>query len=316
MRYISSVLLSTTARTTLPSRIGKRNRSMLNLSSSSSLSSLSPVLSYPSMLKKNHVILYPSTIQRLFSTKISPRSAAILERKTFWRELYHNGNDVFTLSDPNPNLMNYISKILPNEYLPFQTSSTIYTNEKFPKILVPGCGRDISMYWLAKQGIGVIGIDYIGEPLRIFSNDFGGLTPIEEEKQCTIYQITQYPKIILIHGDILDLDVPNIYGSELDCVWDRGSLTSIANEDRSQYIQQLYKSLRPNGKILLEYLCCNLPLDGALDETTVKNLLTNNGFTYETISRSNVRNLYPDFNPPGLSYLDEIVIIATKQEKK
>jgi hypothetical protein len=130
----------------------------------------------------------------------------------------------------------------------------------------------------------------------------------------TGYLIMQYPKIILIHGDILQLEVPKVYGGTLDGVWDRGSLTSIVTEDRQLYIQQLSKSLRSNGKLLLEYICCNIPLDGALDQVTVQNLLEENGFAYKMVSRTNVRSLYPNFNPPGLAYLDEIVIIATKRD--
>lgn len=298
--------------TILP-RIGKRSRTMLNISG---------LLSNTRYSEAVCPINFNLFLDRTFSTnRISTKSAATLERKSFWRDLYHNGNDVFTLPEANTNLVKYLPDILPTEYVTFfshegssKLTTTPFTEDSFPKILVPGCGRDISMFWLAKQGIGVIGVDYIGEPLRIFGNDFGGLTPVMEDTMFTGYQIMQYPKIILIHGDILQLEVPKVYGGTLDGVWDRGSLTSIVTEDRQLYIQQLSKSLRSNGKLLLEYLCCNIPLDGALDQVTVQNLLEENGFAYKMVSRTNVRSLYPNFNPPGLAYLDEIVIIATKRD--
>lgn len=127
-----------------------------------------------------------------------------------------------------------------------------------------------------------------------------------------------------------------------DAIWDRGGLTSIPTSLRPAYATLLHKLLRPGGRLLLEFLSTNV--DPELGERTVSGLLADafpcaqpgpalvatstqigtgsgsggsdaqsSAAPVQILRCADVRSDFPDFNPPGLAYLNEVVLLAVKR---
>lgn len=265
-----------------------------------------------SINSSTHLRLFSSSVQR-DAEKESAR-----ERRAYWRKLYESQQDVFTLEDVNHNLAKNW------EHLGLSSSASSMDSSSLPRVLVPCCGRDLSMPWMVeKYGVAVVGVDFVGEPLRALAHEIGGgLKPIAEIPSsaphlstATAYQVNSLPQLILLHGDLLHLQSPNDYGGHFDACWDRAALTAVDPSHRALYVKKLAEALKPKGRLLLEFLSSNVQLEGggvvSLDK--VKELLEMSGFEgIKVLQKKDVRNDFPSFTPNGLKNLDEVVIVTSK----
>ena len=259
---------------------------------------------------------------RLFSAgvrKVGQKDAekeSARERRAYWRKMYETQQDVFTLEDVNQNLATHWKHL---------NLSTTANNSPLPRVLVPCCGRDLSMPWMVERfGVAVVGVDFVGEPLRALAGEIGGgLKPIAEIRSsaphlstATAYQVNSLPQLILIHGDLIHLQAPNDYGGLFDACWDRAALTAVDPSLRALYVSKLFESLRPGGRLLLEFLSSNVQLEGGgvVSLDSVKELLESAGFgDIKVLEKKDVRKDFPAFNPDGLKNLDEVVIVSMKR---
>ena len=203
-------------------------------------------------------------------------------------------------------------------------------------VLVPLCGRTPDLAWLAEVGVSgpggeaapllhIVGVDAIAEPLRRFASEAGnGLIPLAEvdpaaadagkQPPLASYSTARYRNLTLLHADMLDARVcPATLGAPADAVWDRGGLTAIAPEQRAAYAAQLHALMAPGARLLLELLACNLPLEGACSAEDAQAVLAGAGFCkLRILLTRDVRAEYPNFTPPGLTQLEEVVILAER----
>jgi hypothetical protein len=158
----------------------------------------------------------------------------------------------------------------------------------------------------------------------------------------TVYRALRYPTLFLVHGDVMAVDRERVLpGLSFDVVWDRGGLTSIPSADgRATYMAHLRTLARPaTGALLLEFLTCNLDgsvVPGNVSLPEVHAALQRGGWqTHATalpagsleeaeeggegapwtgegrvVREADVRGAYPSFNPPGLAWLREVVVVA------
>jgi hypothetical protein len=300
-------------------------------------------------------------------------------RLRYWADLWAQGNDVFTLPDVNPNLVEFLPRLLPalppaevreaaarkrrrgglaslfggGGAEPQAASAGAASPLASPDpllVFVPLCGRSADLAYLAELSppesgaaadaawpqVHVVGLDAVAAPLRQLASEFGnGLVPLAELTAATpssaaagasgpvvaSYRTERYPHLTLIHGDFFALSPEMLGGGGANGggvfhgVWDRGGLTSIPPELRAGYLGRLHSLLAPGGRLLLEALACNLPLEGAVGSAgEVARLLGGAGFTrVETLRVDDVREAYPQFSPPGLTALDEVVLVAEKK---
>jgi len=104
------------------------------------------------------------------------------------------------------------------------------------------------------------------------------------------------------------------YGGPFEAVWDRGGFTSMGSPgERAKYSGRLGEVLHPGGKVLMEMLDTNIEMEGACQYKDASQALSTAGFAVEELSVKDVKGEYPDFNPPGLSYLREVVLIAERK---
>lgn len=295
----------------------------------------------------------------LHSSSSSGRAGAgagdVGPRLRYWTELWAQQQDVFTLPDANPNLVEFLHELLPGLPPPeelqaarkkkdglaaalFGARAMAGADDPPPgdgprMVFVPLCGRSSDMAFLAGLGgehVHVVGLDAVSEPLRLFATEHGnGLVPVAELESVATpsaagkgllsgptvasYRTERYPNLTLVHGDVFAVDA-GMLGTAFHAVWDRGGLTSIEpGAPRAAYAARLASLMAPRGRLLLEFLSCNLPLEGAASVGEVGRLLAAAGLRDVRVLRSeDVRGAYPGFAPPGLAALDEVVLVATK----
>jgi thiopurine S-methyltransferase len=189
-------------------------------------------------------------------------------------------------------------------------------SDSVPRVLVPMCGRDISIAWIARQdNIGAVGIDFVDEPLRRLGNEIGGLVPlIDEPSRMSAYQgaLEHMKRVILVHGDFFLLEEAD-YGGRFEAVWDRAALTAVEPVKREEYVAKLYRLLSEGGVMLVEALTCNVKMAGAMEANEPARILKQGGFSVQMLEDKDVRASYPDFDVPGIVYLREQVILARKE---
>ena len=284
-------------------------------------------------------------------------AAAAVEQRAYWRRLYEAGGDAFSLPEPNANLARFWHELMPPPPPPpppsplaAQAQAQAESEaEALPRVLVPLCGRDVSMAWMAEaKGVGVLGVDFVGEPLRALAAELGGgLKPLLELRTApaaeaeaeaeaeagaggaepyhhpqhgspvSVYQSNSLPTLILAHGDFLLMRAPRDLGGLFDACWDRAALTAVAPARRALYLRRVREALRPGGRLLLELLSTDAAVGeggGALEERAALRLLAAAGLARaRVLARKDVRADYPQFRPPGgARFLDEVVIVAER----
>lgn len=228
------------------------------------------------------------------------------DRAGYWEALWASRGDVFTLDDVNENLVHHIDALLP-------PAASDGIPARRPRVLVPLCGRSVDMAFLAESGAEVIGVDIAREALRRFAvEQAGGADPLWEGQALAAFRCRRLPSVTLLAGDVFAAG-PREVGGLVDAVWDRAALTSIPSPDRTRYAAHLASLLAPRtGRVLVELLSCNLPLEGAMAASDAEAVLTAAGLAVTCLRDADVRGAYPHFAPPGLTELREVVLLARK----
>lgn len=263
------------------------------------------------------------------------------ERVDFWAGVFRDGSDAFTLPDANPNLVDVFERL---QQAKRKEAGEMSTADPKINAFVPLCGRSLDLNYLAEQAnSSVFGLDLIPAAITQWGQENGGLRPLHATPKVSTYASLLYPNLRLIVADIFQFPAAALAGT-FDLVWDRGGLTSIPEELRPRYQAILRSMLKPapmppsaasahaaggapssssSGSagrgtsapvpsvLALEFLSCNLPLDGSLSLPLVQSLLSEAGFgSVVSVKDEDVRSSYPSFNPPGLEYLREVVVEA------
>jgi hypothetical protein len=224
-----------------------------------------------------------------------------------WKELWRNREDVFTLEDVNENLIEFESQLLPHA-----SSISAVAKEQGYKgsVLVPLCGRSSDLVWLAHRNYFVIGVDAVPDPLRQWAAENGGVEPLAETDAFSSYRSLRYPNLQLLHGDIFDLNEQSL-GMRFDAIWDRAALTSIQPGDRLAYLTLLRQLMHNDGRLIMEFLTCNLDsLDGVIDIKVLQSHLRSAGLNWDILKDENVLPRYAAA-PASITQLRELVVKAT-----
>jgi hypothetical protein len=181
---------------------------------------------------------------------------------------------------------------------------------------VPLCGRDISLTWIASQpGWGAVGVDFADDALRLLGAETGGIVPLgsgQEGEAFSAFQSARYPRLLLAHGDFMALQLEH-YGGPFEAAWDRGGLTAMGGAgERAAYAARLASLLAPGGRLLLEMLDTNIAMEGACAAEAARDALGGAGLAVRQLEAHDVRADYPNFNPPGLKYLREVLLFAER----
>lgn len=244
----------------------------------------------------------------------SPAFDASLAARLYWKGLYDAHRDAFTLPDVSPTLLRHWP-LLSGAPAPGPAAPAAAPPPPPRRILAPLCGRDISLTWLASQpGWQVVGVDFADSALRQLGAEVGGLLPVGAQQGSEgAFRVENYPALLLLHADFMALPAAAL-AAGFGAAWDRGGLTSMAaGAERAAYAARLAGALAPGGRLLLELLATNVDMDGALrDAAEGRACLEGAGLRVEVLEERDVRGEYPQFRPPGLKRLTEVVLLAER----
>jgi thiopurine S-methyltransferase len=114
------------------------------------------------------------------------------------------------------------------------------------RVFVPLCGMSLDMIWLAAQGHEVIGVELSAIAVRAFFQE-NHLEPLRT--QVGSFEQWQSGKLTILCGDYFLLGKEEI--GQIDAVYDRASLTALAEGIRGHYVAQLRLLVPDACKIFL-----------------------------------------------------------------
>jgi thiopurine S-methyltransferase len=114
------------------------------------------------------------------------------------------------------------------------------------RVFVPLCGMSLDMIWLAEQGHEVIGVELSPIAVRAFFRE-NYLEPVRT--QVGAFDRWQSGKLSVLCGDYFSLTKEDI--GQVDAVYDRASLTALAEGVRGRYVAQLRSLVPDTCKIFL-----------------------------------------------------------------
>ena len=201
--------------------------------------------------------------------------------------------------------------------------STVHARDltNSPKILYVGAGGGMELLqfaYFSRQANGVIGIDVVDEMLEASRKNF-----IEAEKQNDWFKSSF---VDLRKGDALNLPVDD---NSIDVAAQNCLFNIFKEEDLEKAISEMYRVLKPRGRLVMSDPTCEQPMNDALrNDDTLRALclsgslpiteyikkLTDAGFgTIEIRARKPYRILSPkDYTTDDLIYIESIEVAAIK----
>lgn len=201
--------------------------------------------------------------------------------------------------------------------------STVHARDltNSPKILYVGAGGGMELLqfaYFSRQANGVIGIDVVDEMLEASRKNF-----IEAEKQNDWFKSSF---VDLRKGDALNLPVDD---NSIDVAAQNCLFNIFKEEDLEKAISEMYRVLKPRGRLVMSDPTCEQPMNDALrNDDTLRALclsgslpiteyikkLTDAGFgTIEIRARKPYRILSPkDYATDDLIYIESIEVAAIK----
>ena len=190
-----------------------------------------------------------------------------------------------------------------------------------PRILYVGAGGGMELLqfaYFSRQANGVIGIDVVDEMLEASRKNF-----IEAEKQNDWFKSSF---VDLRKGDALNLPVED---NSIDVAAQNCLFNIFKEEDLEKAISEMYRVLKPHGRLVMSDPTCEQPMNDALrNDDTLRALclsgslpiteyikkLTDAGFgTIEIRARKPYRILSPkDYATDELIYIESIEVAAIK----
>ncbi len=190
-----------------------------------------------------------------------------------------------------------------------------------PRILYVGVGGGMELLqfaYFSRQKNGVIGIDVVDEMLEASRKNF-----LEAEAQNPWFK-SEF--VDLKHGDALNLPVED---NSIDVAAQNCLFNIFKSEDLSKALQEMYRVLKPHGKLVMSDPTCEqemndelrnderlraLCLSGSLSIADYVKALTDAGFgTIEIRARKPYRILDPNHYPTDeLIYIESIEVAAIK----
>lgn len=201
--------------------------------------------------------------------------------------------------------------------------STVHARDltNSPRILYVGAGGGMELLqfaYFSRQANGVIGIDVVDEMLEASRKNF-----IEAEKQNDWFKSSF---VDLRKGDALSLPVED---NSIDVAAQNCLFNIFKEEDLEKAISEMYRVLKPHGRLVMSDPTCEQPmsdalrnndtlralcLSGSLPITEYIKKLTDAGFgTIEIRARKPYRILSPkDYATDELIYIESIEVAAIK----
>lgn len=151
----------------------------------------------------------------------------------FWKNRWKDGQTGWHLEQPHPKLVR---------------SWNALDLSQHARVLVPLCGKSLDMLWLRDQGCHVTGVDLAEQAFSEFFREILHEPPLEMGTARTTGQASYQARGISLYcQDILGFTPQEPF----DAIYDRAAFFALAPKDREPYVRNMYRMLKPGGKILL-----------------------------------------------------------------
>jgi thiopurine S-methyltransferase len=114
------------------------------------------------------------------------------------------------------------------------------------RVLVPLAGKTLDMWWLAAQGLRVLGVELSPLAVQAFFAEHR-LHPQRHVSPCGEHYVAG--DIEIIQGNVFDLDAATLAGC--NAIYDRAALIALPPEVREQYARSVYARLPTSCRGLL-----------------------------------------------------------------
>jgi thiopurine S-methyltransferase len=212
----------------------------------------------------------------------------------FWLERWRDGRTFFH----QPKVMPSLQKYWPTLEMPAGS-----------RVLVPLCGKSLDMFWLAEQGMRVLGVELSQIAVEQFFAENALHPEITESAMGRHYSAPAGDvNIEIICGDIFKLDAATL--SSCTAVYDRAALIALPPPMREPYVRHVYGQLADGFRgvlITLDY--AQEQMGGppfSVPETEVRSLYVKHCEAV-IVDRRSILEEEPKFAERGVTKLEEIV---------
>jgi thiopurine S-methyltransferase len=148
-----------------------------------------------------------------------------------WRQSWRDRQTAFHQETVNPHLIRFWSSLglAPTD-----------------RVFVPLCGKSLDLLWLAQQGHTVLGVELSALAARAFFDE--NRLPATR-RRVGEFTLWEHGRIGILCGDFFRLGAADL--GDIAAVFDRASLTALADEIRGAYLAHLRRILPAACKILL-----------------------------------------------------------------
>lgn len=185
------------------------------------------------------------------------------DRMKRWLEKWEKHDTAWHRKDVNMALEQFFRDLVPESMRPSAPMG--------PRVLVPLCGKAVDMAWLARRGIGVLGIEGARQAVDEFAEEHSvmghsvaitipGIDAENFRGHAALLGVgeeggtrgTPPPPVIFVEGDFFKLTPEDIRALvPCDAAFDRGSLVAVDPALRERYVGILSELIVPGGRVLL-----------------------------------------------------------------
>jgi thiopurine S-methyltransferase len=239
--------------------------------------------------QKYHPLIAMDTIHVELNLKGRPKMHA-----DFWLERWRDGRTFFH----QPKVMPSLQKYWPTLAVPAGS-----------RVLVPLCGKSLDMFWLAEQGMRVLGVELSQIAVEQFFAEHALQAEITESALGRHYSASaRNMNIEIICGDIFKLDAATL--SSCTAVYDRAALIALPPPMREPYVRHIYGQLADGFRGILITLDYAQELMGgppfSVHDGEVQTLYAEYCEAV-IVDRRSILEEEPKFAERGLKKLEEIV---------
>ncbi|CAB9544981.1 hypothetical protein BROOK1789C_2091 [Bathymodiolus brooksi thiotrophic gill symbiont] len=214
---------------------------------------------------------------------------------TDWIQRWKNGETGWHKEVTNSKLVEFIDS------LKLQVGGTVF---------VPLCGKSYDMIYLLKQGYKVVAVELSVLAIEAFFNENVMAYTVQKAEKFSVYNADN---IRIFCGDYFDLDASHL--SEVDAVYDRGSLIALPADLRVKYAQHLHTIILNGCRVLL--LTLNYPqsqIDGppfSVSEAEVNSLFL--GFECQQLQCFDDIKNEPKFQKAKVDFVEKATYCLRKK---
>lgn len=227
-------------------------------------------------------------------------------QQDFWLERWQKGEVGFHQEKLNP----YLGYFYGEKGVPIENRQSL-------KVFVPLCGKSVDMFWLAKNGYEVLGVECSEIAVKDFFENQSLDYKVIKDEPFTRYvseAIEGQSRIEILHGDFFDLEKDDL--ENITDIFDRASMIALPESMRLDYFKKMTE-LQVEGmrSLLITLTYPQTEMDGppfSVTENEIDSLYSDQ-FKIDKLMGKDILADEPRFKQRGLTSLYETAYKLTRK---